>query len=73
MGRRSRIGEVVAGSREPWRVLSDATHRPQDEVLDPACGVLGAATYERKRRLLYIAEQGAGPWDETAVHVWKVK
>jgi hypothetical protein len=43
-----------------------------DEVFDAACAVFGSAAYDRERQRLYVAERGAGPWGETAVHVWGV-
>jgi hypothetical protein len=66
------LGEVVAGACDPWEVLPHAVHTVE-EVLDPECAMLGAATYDPDRALLYVTEQEAGPRGETAVHVWKVQ
>lgn len=65
--------EVVAGIREPWEVVPYAVYSPVDEVLGGGCALLGAAAYDAERGLIYVAEQGAGPWGETAVHVWEVR
>lgn len=67
------LGQVAAGSREPWSVVPYETYSPAAEVFDPACAVFGAAAYDRERALLYVTEQTAGPWGETAVHVWRVE
>jgi hypothetical protein len=67
------LKEVVAGTREPWGVLPYYIYRPLDEVFNPTCGTLGAAAYDRARLLLYVAEQEAGPYEETVVHVWRVE
>jgi hypothetical protein len=67
------LADVVAGTREPWEVLPYTVYRPMDEVLDQECAWLGAAAHDRERGLLYVAEQEAGPWGETVVHVWKVE
>lgn len=67
------LADVVAGTREPWEVLPYAVYRPMDEVLDQECASLGAAAHDRERGLLYVAEQEAGPWGETVVHVWQVE
>ena len=61
---------VLAGTREPWQVLPYHVYSPLEETLDPACGTLGAAAYDRARGLLYVAEQEAGPEGETVIHVW---
>ncbi len=66
------VKEVMAGTREPWEVLPYATYSPVDEVLGGECAKLGAAAYDLERGLIYVAEEGAGPWGETAVHVWKI-
>jgi hypothetical protein len=44
-----------------------------DVLFNPECGILGAATYDAARGLVYAAEQEAGPDGQLAVHVWKVK
>lgn len=67
------LAEVAAGTREPWEVLPYAVYRPMDEALDQECALLGAAAHDRKRGLLYVAEQEVGPWGETVVHVWQVE
>ncbi len=66
------LTEVVAGTRQPWEVVPYQVYRPTSEVLDPECGVLGAAAYDADRGLLYVTEREAGPWGETVVHVWQV-
>jgi hypothetical protein len=66
------LADVAAGLRDPWSVRPAAVHRPTSEVFDPDCGFLSAAAYDRDRGLLYVAEQTAGPWGETAIHVWQV-
>jgi hypothetical protein len=66
------LGEVVAGTLEPWEVLPYAVYRPAGEVFDPQCGRLGAAAYDAERGLIYATELEAGPWGETVVHAWRV-
>ena len=66
------LKEVVAGTRAPWEVLPYEVYRPVSEVFDPGCGIFGAVAYDSERRLIYVTEQTAGPWDETVVHVWKI-
>jgi hypothetical protein len=66
------VEEALAGTREPWEVLPYEVHTVE-EVLEPECAVLGAAAYDQQRGLIYVAEQEAGPWGETAVHVWRVE
>lgn len=66
------LREVVAGSRQPWEVLPYAVHTVE-EVFDAQCGELGAAAYDPERGLIYVTETEAGPWGETAVHVWEVQ
>jgi hypothetical protein len=63
---------VVEGDSQPWEVEPSRIHRPTDVVFEPDCARLGAASYDRQRRLLYVAERIAGPWGATAVHVWEV-
>jgi hypothetical protein len=65
--------EVTAGEREPWSVQPYAVYRPLDELFDRDCGLLNAAAYDATRNLVYVAETEAGPWGETAIHVWKVR
>jgi hypothetical protein len=66
------LAAVVAGTRDPWTVQPYAVHRPATEVFDPDCGFLSAAAHDREHNLLYVAEQTAGPWGETAIHVWRI-
>ncbi len=66
------LAEVVAGTRQPWEVVPYALYRPTGEVLNPECGVLGDAAYDRERGFLYVTEREAGPWGETVVHVWEI-
>jgi hypothetical protein len=66
------VKEVLAGTRQPWEVVPYQVYAPLDRVLQPECAVLGAAAYDGERGLLYVAEQAAGPWGETVVHVWQV-
>lgn len=63
--------EVLAGSREPWTVVPYQVYRPLEELFNPACSNLGAATYDRERGLIYITEQEANPDGEIVVHVWQ--
>jgi hypothetical protein len=67
------LSAVIAGTWDPWEVLPYAVYSPAQEVFDRDCAVLGAAAYDPERDLLYVAEQEAGPWGETAVHVWTVE
>jgi hypothetical protein len=55
------------------RALADITEgwKAANEVLDQECATLGAAAYDQDRGLIYVTEQGAGPWGETVVHVWE--
>lgn len=66
------LAQVAAGERDPWSVQPYTVYRPAAEVFDPDCGVLASAAYDRERGLLYVAERAAGPWGETAIHVWQV-
>ena len=65
--------EAQAGIKEPWEVLPYEVYVPTDEVFGGECATLGAAAYDRERGLLYVTEREAGPWGETAVHVWRVE
>ena len=67
------LKEVLAGTREPWEVLPYDVYSPRDEAFGGECATLGAATYDWERGLLYVTEREAGPWGETAVHVWRVE
>ncbi len=67
------LKEAIAGTREPWEVLPYEVYSPANEVLDQECAILGAAAYDQERGLIYVTEQEAGPWGETAVHVWEVQ
>jgi len=67
------LNEALAGAKEPWEVLPYEVYVPTDEVFGGECATLGAAAYDRERRLLYVTEREAGPWGETAVHVWRVE
>ncbi|MFQ6094430.1 MAG: DNRLRE domain-containing protein, partial [bacterium] len=67
------LREVMAGTREPWEVMPYAVYRPLNEVFDWECAILGAVAYDWERGLMYVTEQEAGPWGETAVHVWRVE
>jgi hypothetical protein len=66
------ILEVLAGIREPWEVVPVEIYSPTSVVFVPDCARLGAVAYDPSERLLYVAERQAGPWGETAVHVWEV-
>jgi hypothetical protein len=66
------LRQVLAGSREPWEVLPYAVHTVK-EVFNAQCATLGAAAYDPERGLIYVTEMEAGPWGETAVHVWEVQ
>lgn len=67
------LKDVLVGIREPWEVLPYEVYSPVDEVLVPGCAVLGAAAYDQTRGFLYVAEQEAGPWGETVIHVWRIE
>ncbi len=64
---------MVVGSIEPWDVLPYAAYSPTERVIGGERALLGAAAYDRERGLIYAAEQDAGPWGETVVHVWQVR
>jgi hypothetical protein len=66
------IAEAAAGTRDPWGVLPYEIFRPTAEVFNVDCPRLNAVAYDRANRLIYVTESQAGPWGETAVHVWKV-
>jgi hypothetical protein len=65
--------EVAAGNKQPWEVVPYAIYRPLDEVFNPDCALLNAVAYDPERNLIYVTESNAGPWGETAVHVWEVR
>jgi hypothetical protein len=67
------IAEVAAGGRQPWQVVPYEIYRPVAEVFDADCGQLRGVAYDADRRLLYVTERAAGPFGETAVHVWEVR
>jgi hypothetical protein len=67
------VAEIVAGSRDPWDIQPYQVYSPQTEVFDPDCGVLGAVAFDRDNGLIYVAEQAAGEWGDTAIHVWQVE
>ncbi len=62
----------LIGAETPWEVLPYETYRPMAEVFSGECAEPGAVAYDRERGLLYVSEREAGPWGETAVHVWRV-
>jgi len=67
------IAEVAAGTRAPWEVLPYEIYRPLAEVFDPDCGRLRGVAYDAVSRLIYVTERAAGPFGETAVHVWELR
>ncbi len=67
------IAEVAAATRQPWQALPYEIYRPVGEVFDPDCGQLSAITYDAERQLVYVTERAAGPFGETAVHVWQLQ
>jgi hypothetical protein len=69
----SELAEVAAGSKQPWEVVPYAIHRPLSEVLVSGCARLNAVAYDADRNLIYVTESEAGPWGETAIHVWEVR
>lgn len=68
----AQVLEIVQGTRDPWDIQPYLVYSPIDEVFDPECGVLSAVTFDREHGLIYVAEQAAGEWGDTAIHVWKV-
>ena len=66
------IAQAAAGTRDPWDVLPYEIFRPTLEVFNPGCPRLDAVAFDRQRQLIYVTESQAGPWGETAVHVWRV-
>jgi hypothetical protein len=66
------LTEALAGSRDPWEGLPYAVHTV-GEAFEPQCAVLGAAAHDAERGLIYVTERQAGPWGETAVHVWEIR
>jgi hypothetical protein len=69
----SELAQVAAGSKQPWEVVPYAIYRPLSEVLDSGCARLNAVAYDADRNLIYVTESEAGPWGETAIHVWEVR
>ncbi|MCD4749331.1 MAG: hypothetical protein K8R59_08150 [Thermoanaerobaculales bacterium] len=68
----SQVIEIVQGSRDPWDIQPYLVYSPELEVFDPDCGVLSAVAFDREHGLIYVAEQAAGEWGDTAIHVWQV-
>ena len=66
------VAQIVAGTRNPWDIQPYTHYSPQTEVFDPDCGFLSAVAVDRERGLIYVAERTAGPFGETAIHVWEV-
>ncbi len=66
------IVEVIAGTRQPSEVIPYEIYRPLTEVFDANCARLRAVTYDPERQYIFATEMAAGPWGETAVHVWQV-
>jgi hypothetical protein len=64
------IVQVVDGTMEPWEVLPYEIHRPTDVVFSSGCPRLRSVAYDSARQLVYVTESRAGPYGETAVHVW---
>ena len=69
----AQVLEIVQGGRDPWDIQPYEVFRPTDEVFDLDCGVLSAVAFDREHSLIYVAEQAAGEWGDTAIHVWKVR
>lgn len=67
------LAAAAAGTLPPWEVLPYEIVRPAGLVFDGTCPRIGAAAFDRDRRLLYLAESTAGPFGETAVHVFEVR
>jgi len=67
------LRQAAAGRRDPWETLPYAVFRPTEELFNPECGVFGAVVQDRERGIIYATEQMAGPWGETAVHVWTIR
>lgn len=65
--------EIVGATRNPWDIQPYTYFSPKDEVFDPDCGFLSAVAFDRVRGLIYVAEQAAGEWGDTAIHVWRIR
>lgn len=65
------LADVAAGNRAPDSVVPVSTHIPT-ETLDDSCGTLESIAYDQANGMIYVAESKAGPWGETAVHVWSL-
>jgi hypothetical protein len=64
--------DVLTETKDPWTVLPKETYSLAERVFDCSCAEPGAAAYDSQRNILYVTEQQAGPYGETAVHVWQV-
>jgi len=66
------LSQVLTGAKDPWQVLPYQVHSPSDVLFGGECSRLGAAAYDSDNDIIYMAEQMAGPWGETVVHVWQI-
>lgn len=68
------IGEIAAGSREPWTVLPYAIWRPTEFYLGTStCWNTGGMAFDRINRRLFIAERGLeGDTNVIVIHVWSL-
>lgn len=64
--------DAAAGNRDPWAVYPYEIARPAIHMFNPECASLNAVAYDEANQRLYVTERQAGPWGETAVHVWSV-
>ncbi len=67
------IVDVISDAVDPWTVLPAETYSLESHFFNPGCASAGAVAYDESRGIVYVAEQEAGPYGETAVHVWKVQ
>ncbi len=63
---------VLAENEDPWTITPEETYSLTDVAFNADCAEPGSAAYDIQRNILYVAEQDAGPYGETAVHVWSV-
>lgn len=68
----SELALVVSGSRDPWDVLPFETVQLNTHTFNDSCGLLNGVVYDAVNQLVYVTENNAGPWGETAVHVWRI-
>jgi hypothetical protein len=62
----------LAGSLEPWQVVS-AAHWDPAELWRQECPDVGGLAFDEASGRLYLAERLVGPFGEGIVHVWAVR